>query len=429
MNTDYRAYRNRPLVLPVAEAHAQGIVSYAEDGTVRLVYQREGIDLSVSIPLERQYSAVLASFQDLNKALSQTANSPRTTDGKSLRERFDEEMARYEMLLEDHAATDAFGEPDYGTYVYDQIAHELFLILPEFWHRLGLVTNNSKLLTDPEGKLSWHEIRTKFDNATIGVVGASVGGNLVEGIMREIRPKRMKLADYDWVELTNLNRFERGSFRHLVSSKAERFDPKNPYDVVRVNKAELTAYMHQMIDPYSEWYVYPEGLLAENIERFLIGGDGEPKLDLFIEECDDLRMKVELRKLCRKHGIPVLMLSDFGHHVQVQFQDYRSRPESGIGYRATDQQVEEALETAMTSGKREDRFDFIRLICGDDFAQDEFGEWVEARGEQPTSSLPQSGATAMTSGGIGGKIVALSLLGYPIPERFIYDLKHHRVLP
>ncbi|MEI6532715.1 MAG: hypothetical protein WCO06_02655 [Candidatus Roizmanbacteria bacterium] len=420
-------YSLQPILFDVKTAHKQKQIEYKKNGDVIVRYEIDGNKEEILVPSTHQFPTIMASFQDLGKALSQTSNSPLLKEKKNLREMYEEEFASYEKMVE-QCLESGHWEPDYGSYVFDKVQNELFMVLPEFWHRLGLVTNNSKLLTDQENKKSWQEIRTKFDGAVIGVIGASVGGNLVEGIMREIRPKQMKVADYDWVELTNLNRFERGSIRHLISSRASRFDPKNQYDMVRVNKAELTAYMQQMLDPYSSWYVYPEGLHAQNIERFLIGdGASEPRLDILVEECDDLRLKIELRELARKHNIPVLMMSDFGHMVQGQFQNYSDKKYTSIGYKTTDLDITTSLELAMTSGRREDRFEFIHKLCGEEFENDEFGLWIKGDGEQPTSSLPQSGATAMTSGGIGAKIIALYLLGYSIPERFIYDLKHIKV--
>lgn len=64
-----------------------------------------------------------------------------------------------------------------------------------------------------------------------------------------------------------------------------------------------------------------------------------------------------------------------------------------------------------------------------DHAEDEFAEWVRGEGEQPTSSLPQSGATAMASGAIGGKELALHVLGHPVPVRgrVVYDFRRRCV--
>jgi hypothetical protein len=240
----------------------------------------------------------------------------------------------------------------------------------------------------------------------------------------------MKLADPDWMEITNLNRLERGSIRHLGTNRARAADPRNPFALaqLRVNKAELLAYELHLVDPYASIWVYPEGLHSGNLNQFLRGDGGdEPGLDVFIEETDHPRQKIETRSTCRELAIPVLMLSDFGHCVQVQFQDFRAWPDTPLGLGADDRELRAAVDCAMTTGNRDDFFRFVRLLCGDDFAADEFATWVRGEGEQPTSSVPQSGATAMAAGGIGGKQLAIYLLGERLDRRVTIDLRHKRI--
>jgi hypothetical protein len=349
---------------------------------------------------------------DLNKSLSNLANSPAIRGTKTLRQEFDEEFGAYRDLVT-KAYKDKVWEPDYGTYFFDYVAGNMYLLAPEKWHRLGLVTNIAKLVTAPKDALSWREIRKIFDTAVVGFAGISVGGNILEGWMREARPLQVKVADMDWEEVTNLNRLERGSIRYLVASRAHKKDIKNPFEMVRVNKAELAAYEQQMVDPYSRWFIYSSGLTDDNIERFILGnGKDEPPLDLFVEEMDNLPLKVKAREICRKHKIPLLMLSDFGHRALVQFQDFKADPKQTLGYEITDKKLYELLEKITSGGgNRKDVFKFVEGLCGKYYAADEFKTWVKGLGEQPTSSLPQSGATAQIAGGIGGKIIAWHLLG------------------
>ncbi len=429
MNT-YTDYIGKPILIDATTAHTSGTVVYEHDGTVLLKDDRLHALLGVKevrIPTQHQYSCIFPTFIDLNKSLSRLSNSPLTQDGKSIREKFDEEFAHYRDLVTT-AQKQGKWEPDFGTYVFDYVDRNLYLIAPEYWHRLGLYTNNSKLVTDPHAKMTWREIREVFDNAVIGFAGASVGGNILEGWIREGRPKAVKVADLDWEEITNLNRLERGSLRHLVQSRAHKSDPKNPFEVLRKNKAEISARENNLIDPYATWYVYADGLNADTIDQFLLGADGEPKIDILLEEIDNFTLKYELREKCREYGIPVMMLSDFGHMVQGQMQDFKHHKNLPLGYKTTDEEVKKRLDHASSTGERKDVFDFVRALCGDAFDSDEFGDWVKGVGEQPTSSLPQSGATAMASGGVGGKLIALYLLGHKLPERFVLDMKNLKLL-
>lgn len=421
-------YSLHPLVIDAKQAHKNGVVCYNEDGTVIFCHP----DLSrytgseqMVIGINHQFSAIRATFDDLNKPLSRLSNSPLLEGGQSLRSLYEEEVAHYEQLVETSYATGQF-EPDYGSYVLDHARGELYLIAPERWHRLGLVTSNAMLLTDPEGKLSWREVRERLENAVIGFAGVSVGSNLVEGWLREARPRSVKIADPDWVELTNFNRGERLSLRHLVGHRGQKYDARNPYEVPRVSKAELVAYESQLIDPYVNFWVYKDGLNRGNIDQFLAGdGQSEPPLDILVEEMDNLDLKVSVREAARTHRIDVLMMSDFGHCADMLWNYFRAHPDSSMGLGGSDDQLKGILAEAKT-GDRKKIFEFIEMLCGPTRAGDSFDAFVEGRGEQPTSSLPQSGATAMASGAIGGKELALHILGHhqgqSSPCRVTYDL-------
>jgi hypothetical protein len=426
----HERYDLEPLRLDAGEAHAKGFVAYEDDGTAILRHpeiERRGFGAVLRVPTTHQFPAIRATFDALNKALSSMASSPRVEGEATLRELYDREAARYEELVAESLAAGRF-EPDYGSYVADLSRGDLYLVAPERWHRLALVTSNSKLLTDPEGKLTWQEIRDRLEGAVVGFAGVSVGGNVLEGWLREARPRRVKVADLDWVEPTNFNRGERMSLRHAVASRASRFDPRNPYEVGHVSKAEYIAYEQQLVDPYMQPYVYKEGLTRANIDRFLVGDADEPPLDVVVEEMDNLDLKVLLRERARAHRVDVLMMSDFGNQAHVLWNRFKTEPTSPLGYAVDDATLASMLEVAR-KGERAKVFELVGALCGADFAADQFKAWVEGRGEQPTGSLPQSGATAMASGAIGGKEIALHVLGHHVtgPRRVIYDLQNRRV--
>jgi hypothetical protein len=422
--TDRRAYSLGPLRLDAAQAHREGWVRYESDTTAVVEHPDAG---SRRFTPDHQFPAVRATLDDLNKSLSALANSPRAEGGQTMRQLYEAEVERYEALV---AGAQAIGqlEPDYGTYVVDRAHGDLYLVAPERWHRLALVTSNSKLLTDPNGQLSWAEIRDRLERAVVGFVGVSVGGNLLEGWLREARPRRVKVADPDWVELTNLNRGERMSLRHAVAPRSSRFDPANPFDVPRVAKAEYIAYEQQLVDPYLDVDVYSEGITRENIEQFFSGGDGEPPIDILVEEMDNLDLKILVRQVARERGVDVIMLSDFGHQAHLWWNPFSERRDAPLGYGADDATLLAALAATKT-GDRAKVFEFVAALCGEDYAGDQFGAWIRGEGEQPTGSLPQSGATAMASGAIGGKEIALRVLGHAVPERgrVVYDLLHRSV--
>lgn len=403
-------------------AHKQGYVSYAKDGTITLSHPE--LEASRKVPADRQFPLIFPTFLALDKALSGASKSPKLKSGGSLREAFDKEYQRYLKQLEVVTADIRRWEPDYGNYIFDRRTGELYLIAPKFWHRIALLTSNAKLLTDPDGQMSAEQIRDKLSGTVVGFIGASLGSNVIEGVVREMRPSVAKLADPDYLEATNLNRLQHGSLRYLSSSRAARKDRKNGFETHFVNKAEFVAYENQLVDPYTDWYLYTEGVLPDNLDQFLLGKGKEPRLDYVVEEADDPRIKIEVRRRARKYGIPVLMASDLGHRSQVQFQDYAVNPSATLGYQIPDDELMRRLELSLNSGARTDMFELAKGLVGHDFVVDEYANWIFQIGEQPTNSIPQSGSVAQLSGALSGKMLALHCLGHSLKERVVIDTRH-----
>ena len=139
---------------------------------------------------------------------------------------------------------------------------------------LRLDRNRNKLTTAEQSRL-----RT----LRVGVIGLSAGHTIahvlaMEGLVGEIR-----LADFDTLELSNLNRV-----------------PASVLDL-GVNKAVVAARRIAEIDPYLRVVVVPEGVNRENLDSFLEG------LDVVVEECDSLDMKFLVREAARERRIPVIM--------------------------------------------------------------------------------------------------------------------------
>jgi hypothetical protein len=426
---DHRRYALRPLVLEARQAHREQLLRYEADGTAWLhhpEYDQLGLAASIAIAPDHQFCAIRATFEDLRK-LTGVARSPLVDQEETLTQLYERELRSYEALAAASYAAGAF-EPDYGSYVFDRSTHSLYLIAPERWHRLALVASNSKLVTDPEGQLSWAEIRRRLEGAVLGFAGASVGGNLLEGWLREARPKCVKLADPDRVELTNFNRAERVSLRHYVGCRSARTDLRDSRQISRVSKAEYLAYEQQLVDPYLDVHVYKDGLTPANMRRFLLGdGENEPAIDILVEEMDNLELKVEARRQARQHRIDVLMVTDVGNAASAVWNPFKEHPDATLAQSGQDDALLAAL-AAFRAGERQKVFEFASHLSGDELRSGTIGAFVRGEGEQVVSGTPQSGATAMASGAIGGKELAMRVLGHPYPaaNRVVYDFATRR---
>lgn len=127
------------------------------------------------------------------------------------------------------------------------------------------------------------EEQDAFAGKVLGVVGLSVGHAIahtmaLQGLCGEIR-----LADFDTIELSNLNRI-----------------PATLLDL-DVNKAVVVGRRIAELDPYLRVVVFDEGLTEAGMAQFVDG------LDILIEECDSLDMKLLVREAARAEGIPLIM--------------------------------------------------------------------------------------------------------------------------
>lgn len=120
----------------------------------------------------------------------------------------------------------------------------------------------------------------------IGVVGLSVGGEIAVTVAQEHLCGRIRLADFDTLDLSNLNRLG-------VS-----------VEDLGVNKAWLTARRIAAVNPWLAVDVFADGLTDANANAFLDG------LDLVIDECDGLTMKFRLRELAQERRLNLVFAAD-----------------------------------------------------------------------------------------------------------------------
>jgi len=151
-------------------------------------------------------------------------------------------------------------------------------ILPKE-HFIKLRTNrNQNKITATEQDL----LATK----RVGIIGMSVGRSVATTMALERICGELRLADFDTLDLSNLNRL-----------KAPLYDLGLP-KVVSVAR-EILAF-----DPYIDLTLFPDGATNDNLGAFLnVGG----KLNVLVDECDSIEVKILCRIWAKKHRIPVVM--------------------------------------------------------------------------------------------------------------------------
>ncbi|MGB2948765.1 MAG: Rv1355c family protein [Rhodococcus sp. (in: high G+C Gram-positive bacteria)] len=156
---------------------------------------------------------------------------------------------------------------------------------PLGYRRLRLDRNRNKITADEQARMA---------DLTVGVVGLSVGHAVAHTLAIEGLCGELRLADFDELDLSNLNRV-----------------PATVFDL-GVNKSVVAARRIAEVDPYLSVLTFPQGLTQTTVDSFMDG------LDIVVDECDSLDAKLVLREHARRRGIPVVMETSDGGILDVE---------------------------------------------------------------------------------------------------------------
>ncbi|HYJ08540.1 MAG TPA: Rv1355c family protein, partial [Polyangiaceae bacterium] len=231
--------------------------------------------------------------------------------------------------------------------------------------------------------------------ATIGIVGLSAGNAIALCLALERIGGTFRLADHDAIELSNMNRVSCG------------------VTALGLNKAVLTARQLSEIDPYLRIELFDRGVQADDIPSFM---DGPPKLDLLIEECDDLYMKVRLREEARARQVAVVMETNDRGLLDVERFDLE--PERPILHGLLAGARSEELQGLTTEAKTP----FVLRVLGSDMSPRLAASLIEI--DKTISGWPQLASGNMLGGAVVTATVRRMLLGeWRLSGRFRIDLE------
>lgn len=183
----------------------------------------------------------------------------------------------------------------YGAWIHYPWSRRLVRLLEEE-DFVALRTNRNQL------KITAQE-QARLRSKKVGVVGLSVGQSVALTLALERSCGELRLADFDTIDLSNLNRLRCGV--HSIG----------------LPKTVVAAREIAELDPYLKVVCYGEGYTEETAAAFLEG------LDAVVDECDSLDVKLRLRESARARRIPVLMnTSDRGMTDIERFDLERARP-------------------------------------------------------------------------------------------------------
>ncbi|QNK61481.1 ThiF family adenylyltransferase [Pedobacter sp. PAMC26386] len=166
----------------------------------------------------------------------------------------------------------------YGVWVYFPWSNKLVHTLDE--KEFAQVRTNRNVY-----KVTPEEIAV-LQQKKIGIIGLSVGQSIALTLAMERTCGELRLADFDEIELSNMNRI------------------KVSVQDLGLNKSIVAARQIAELDPFINVICFTDGITLDTIDEFFTGNG---KLDILVEECDGIDIKILARIKAKELGIPVVM--------------------------------------------------------------------------------------------------------------------------
>ncbi len=278
---------------------------------------------------------------------------------------------------------------NYGSWVFYPWSDRLVHVLDEEEFSVVRTDRNRNKITREEQAV----LATK----KIGVIGLSVGQSVSVTMALERCFGEIRLADFDTLDLSNLNRIRSGT--HSLG----------------LNKTIVTAREIAELDPYLKVICFTDGLTKENMDAFFTK-DG--KLDILVEECDSVDIKILARQKAKSLGIPVVM--DMSDRGCLDVERFDLEPERPLMHGWIDHLDLEAATLPMTA---EEKVPYMLPISGVDTLSPRMKASVIELGHT-VSTWPQLATSVVLGGALAGDTVRrIALDQFHASGRWFVDLE------
>jgi predicted N-acetyltransferase YhbS len=310
-----------------------------------------------------------------------TSRDPSCTDPREISRRRREQLAGAEAW-------------EYGTWVWYPWSRRLGHVLAREEFRLVRTDRNRGRIDRPQQRRLLHR--------RIGVIGLSVGSSSAVTLALEGIGGAFKLADFDDLGLSNLNRLRAGV--HDLGT----------------NKAVICARQMYEIDPYLDIEIHADGLTQDNIEDFFTGGNGP--IDLLVEECDTPWAKIAAREHARDLGIPVVM--DCNDRGMLDIERFDLEPDRPLLHG----RLGDVKSVGMLELTRSQKVDLILAMVDAGRISPELAASFGRLGTT-LSSWPQLASGVALGGALTSEAARRILLNQPCPSGRFYTDLHQQLHP
>jgi molybdopterin/thiamine biosynthesis adenylyltransferase len=218
----------------------------------------------------------------------------------------------------------------YGVWVYYKWLNKLTHILDEEEFVLVRTNRNQYKITPEEKQI----LSTK----KIGVIGLSVGQSVALTVAMERICGELRIADFDILELSNLNRIRAG------------------VQNLGIQKCVVVAREIAEIDPFLKVTCFNDGITEENIDTFI---NDNGKLDVLVDECDGLYIKILSRQKAKQYSIPVVM--DTSDRGMIDIERFDLEPKRPILHGLIDHLDIDIVKEAKTN---QEKLPYVSAIIG-----------------------------------------------------------------
>ncbi len=222
---------------------------------------------------------------------------------------------------------------------------------------------------------------------TIGIIGLSVGYSVLMSIALERIAGTIRIADFDSLDLSNLNRIFHSIF-DLGS-----------------NKAVIAKRKILELDPYLKVEIFNYGVTNENIDSFFHNENG--KLDIVVDECDNGLIKLLIREQARNRSVPVVM--ETSDRSVLDIERYDLDPSYPLLHGMLDD-IDRSVSTSRD----------ILMRCIDFSKVSERGRLSMSKVGTELRSWPQLASDVIIGGGSACAAVRKILLGQSLKSQRIY---------
>jgi len=293
----------------------------------------------------------------------------------------------YPALIKEHLkGTDI---TDYGVWVYYPWSNRMVHILDEQEFIEVRTSRNQYKITIEEREI--------LASKKVGVIGLSVGQSVAVTMAMERSFGQIRLADFDTLELTNLNRIRTGVYN------------------LGIKKVISVAREIAELDPYLETIIYPEGLTEANMDAYFMEGG---KLDVLIDECDGVDMKIFCRHKAKSLQIPVLM--EASDRTTIDVERFDLEPDRSILHGFIDHLDVHALKNLKTN---EERVPYLAPMVGIDTMSVRLKASAIEVGQSITTWPQLASAVALGGGAVADIWRRIALDQYHESGRYFVDME------